>query len=803
MATLIAYQDGNWTGATTWKAVATGTNAAMTTTSASTNTTTSYVDSSAFTVTNTEVLEGLLLYCVRVNTTGTVSVALSDDNGTTATREVTVNASDLPASASWVFFKFGSTLTADGGSDYKVKVKGSSAGNATFFRDATAGNWARIIRKSDTASIATTDVVYICDELTGAGTKNDITVTMDSTATTAYGDVNIGQGGVLSYGTSASTNYYLKLTGNLNVWGGGTLNIGTSGTRIPSTSTAVLEFNCGSNVQYGLEVRDGGTCNIYGATKSNTKVLLTADANSGQKVVTVQDTTGWAANDEIAIASTTRTASQSEKRTISTVDSGTQVTVDTNLSATHQGTAPYQGEVINLTRNVKIRGMSASLQSYVNCAATSSFTADNAEFYWLGANINGKYGVQAATTSAGIFSVTGCSFHDLIVGGSTGVFLSGNSHSATVNSCVFFGAASNSLNINAATSGVPVITDNWALHTATNIVNFNFADVGGTITGNRAVGGSNGFSLAENGVLGTFANNIAHSSGTAGFAVTGSSRNIIGTVSNCSAWRNADVGSYWYAQNTIFDGCSFYHNANQSVNSSVGLNLTFRNCTFNGGTGQSLGVTTMHLAPNAGSLRFENCNFGQTNQATNLISLATQVGGYDVTFVNCNIAESPVPLSQSNLLSTTAIGTSAIKYDKFNQTSGSHRAYKAYGYTASDQGTFRTAAPSEALIPNNASNKLPSGSKKFAVANGGARTVTVYVNKSATYNGNQPRLIVKRNIVGGITTDTVLATASGGTGSWLTLTGTTATVIDDCVLEVYVDCDGTAGTVYVDDWSVS
>jgi hypothetical protein len=62
---------------------------------------------------------------------------------------------------------------------------------------------------------------------------------------------------------------------------------------------------------------------------------------------------------------------------------------------------------------------------------------------------------------------------------------------------------------------------------------------------------------------------------------------------------------------------------------------------------------------------------------------------------------------------------------------------------------------------------------------------------------------VKRNIIAGITDDTVLATASGGTDEWLELTGTTATVSDDCVLEVYVDCDGTAGVVNVDDWSIT
>jgi hypothetical protein len=489
MATLIAYQDGDFTGATTFKALVGGTGSAQETITASTNTTTAYVSSSAFTVTNTHVIEGVMVHCRRLNTTGTVSVALSDDNGVTATREVTVDASDLPDQNSWVFFKFGTTLTGDGGADYKVMVKGSSANNAVFFRDATAGNWARLLRRDSTATIATTDVVYISGERTGAGSVTTVTVTMDQTATTSYGAMNIGDAGTVSYGTSASTNYYLRLAGNLNVYGNGTLNIGTSGTRIPSTSTATLEFNCASNVQFGLEAFNGGAVNIYGATKANTKVLLTADANSGQAVITVEDTTGWATSDEVAIASTTRTPGQSEKRTISTVDSATQATMTANLSATHQGTSPYQGEVINLTRNVKIRGTSSTLQSYVNCAATSSFTADNAEFFFLGSNTANKIGLESSASSAGTFSLKGCAMRDFTVGGSQAIRYTGTAGSPSIVDCVVFqtGTASFPVVILNATSGVPTITGNCVYYTGTNVANFQLADVGGIIENNRAI----------------------------------------------------------------------------------------------------------------------------------------------------------------------------------------------------------------------------------------------------------------------------------------------------------------------------
>jgi hypothetical protein len=790
MATLIAYQNGDFTGATTFKAIATGTGAEQRTITAANTIGSGYTYSPAFTITNGQVLEGVAVHILANTTAGTITLALSDDNGVTATREVTINASVLNAgNAGWVFFKFESTLTADGGNDYRIALKQSGA-NATLYRDGTASNWARIFRTSTTATIATTDITFILGEQTGAGTSNPIAVTMDSTATTSYGEVNVATGGTLSYGTSASTNYYLRLAGNLNVWGNGTLNIGTSTTRIPSTSTATLEFNCASNVQFGLEALNGSTVNIYGAEKANTKVLLTADANSGQAVITVEDTTGWAVSDEVAIASTTRTPGQSEKRTISTVDSATQATMTANLGFTHQGTSPYQGEVINLTRNVKIRGTSGTLQSYVNCAATSSFTADNAEFFFLGSATANKRGINSATTSAGTFSMNGCALRDFSVGSSRGIDVTSGTAPISVTNCVAFGITTEFI-ITASGSVVQTISGNWFLNAGTSNTT-QLGTASSTVTNNRLVGGTTGFLYSAGNPLGQFEGNIVHSA-SVGFQIAQGL--IFGTVSQCVAWRNAT--GFLVSSFVTLSDCQSYHNA--SVNLQGGNDLKVINSTFNGGTGQSLSATTTHLIVNGSDIVFENCDFGQTNQATNFVSV-NQIGA-DATFINCDIAESLTPLNQTNLFSPTS--TPVIGLDKLNSTSGNHRAYKQFGYAGSDQSVFRTASPSEVLVPNNATGKLPSGSKKFGVANGNSATVSVWVRKSATYNGNEPRLILKRNIVGGVSSDQVLATLSGGTEEWLELTASTPTVTDDCVLEVYVDCDGTAGTVNVDDYSIS
>jgi len=107
-------------------------------------------------------------------------VGLSDDNGATHAKEVTVNLSDLPDAYSWVFFKFASVLAADGGSDYKVGIilSAASSGVSIYRGSTTVGDWSHILREDTAPTLAADMVFYIFDDLTGAGAKDANTVTM-------------------------------------------------------------------------------------------------------------------------------------------------------------------------------------------------------------------------------------------------------------------------------------------------------------------------------------------------------------------------------------------------------------------------------------------------------------------------------------------------------------------------------------------------------------------------------------------------------------------------------------------------
>ena len=101
---------------------------------------------------------------------------------------------------------------------------------------------------------------------------------------------------------------------------------------------------------------------------------------------------------------------------------------------------------------------------------------------------------------------------------------------------------------------------------------------------------------------------------------------------------------------------------------------------------------------------------------------------------------------------------------------------------------------------------MESGIRRYAVASGATVTPRVWVRKSvvgdgAAYNGNQPRLLVRENISGGIAVDTVLATAVAAAGTWEELSGATVAVTDSTAVEIIVDCDGTAGWIDNDDWA--
>ncbi len=814
-------------------------------------------------------VDGVYLKISSKLTTGTLTVVLRNTTAGSDVISVVVNVSDLPATG-WCFFKFASSQLLLAATNYAINAYCSSSSQVTLYRStASAQEFTRLIRTTTTAAPGAGDQMLICKELTGAGTDNGTyTVTMDNTASTIFGattytdSVGIGKGGILTYGSSSSTAYLLKVAGLVTVWDGGTWNQGTSGTRIPSTSSAKLVFSVATNIDSGFIAKAGSTVNRYGniitadstlmtlsnggyCTTSGTTVtrlsgqaftglsgaivingvsytissitnanvlVLTGSAGSQSPVtyahagtavtLTVASTTGWANGDTLAVASTSQTATDCEQVTISTVDSSTQVTLSGALTVQHSGDSPTQAEVIHLTRNVSVEGTSTSLQAFVQYNTTAVVNDSYCSFQYLGSGTSTKRGIDVLTTT-GSYTAIGCIVKDSAISSSCGWFISGSSaNNISITYSHTYNLTTLGFSVTSTTTGTAITLDHCICMKSSTSGAFNIAAVNNTFTNLTAIGTSGftgGITFSANAlVTGTISGITAHSNNNAGL-VTNSLYG--GTISTVTVWRNGSSGVNMNGSLLLtFNGVTGFGNNSYNFLTVGGSAIVL----INGVLSSDIIFSTNYGTSANGNLTAYNSTFGvvtgiKTAHTAGDIVCTSSHDVFNVIFVNCLLASSTEVAQQ-----TTIPECQYIRSQDHDQVAGVVKRWGRYGTADSDTVTYKTASPAETLTPNNASFKFAgSETQPIAIDNGQTATVTVYVNKSASYNGNQPRLLVRRNDAVGIAADTVVATASGGTGSWLTLSGTVGAATANGAFVCYVDCDGTAGTVSIDDWSVA
>jgi hypothetical protein len=364
----------------------------------------------------------------------------------------------------------------------------------------------------------------------------------------------------------------------------------------------------------------------------------------------------------------------------------------------------------------------------------------------------------------------------------------------------------------AATTGVPVFDSNIIMRTLnSNCVTL--SDIGLTFTNNTMVGAAtNGMALSESSVtIGTFSGNVVHSCGSSG--ISWSSTGSSGTISGGSIWRNTGTGVTVAAtsMDNVIDGVVIFGNTVNNISITTGgFDFALKNLVVSGDTTFSTSTGLNLGASQAGRVIVDSCDFGTASgikaahtQDINVSSFAAP----QVIMRNTKLASSTEVASSSNLR-----GGGFISSQKHDQTAGNHMFWLVGGKGQTDTTFFNTASPSIRLTPTSASIKMESAPKdrgmQVAMANGATATVSAYIRKSAVgdgaaYNGNQPRLIQRANPALGQNSDVVLATYSGGTGSWAQISGTTSSPTDDGCWEIVVDADGTAGWINVDDFAVT
>jgi hypothetical protein len=456
---MISTASGNINATGTWSVIdTTGTNAFLNSETANTALTTSPVASSTFTPAS-ETITAIAVKLAAITGTGpsgTLTVKLA--NSTSAgNRECTqtVNVADLvqtpsvPTAANadggWIVLTC--SAVPNGTDAYTINANTSVASGVStvnLFSSATT-NWSRFLVTNGTQANgpAAGDQFYVYGNLSGAGTHNAFTVTVNTTANINYGNVantlvdpsiSVGQWGTLASGVAASTAYLAEVAGPLVVYSGGTFTLGTAGTPIPATSSMTFTLNSTVEGDTGVVVRNGGTFNSTGVSggRSVVKTLLTATATGAStSTLTVADSTGWLSGDSIVIAGTVATSSDAASKydtaTLTSNASGTSVPLTGAVTNTHTATGfSYTSTstntayalnmypaVINLTRNVVIQGSGATTNGYLYFQANST-----AAIAWTGFTlISGvnttvqKRGVEVDTGQLGAFSLTNSSFY--------------------------------------------------------------------------------------------------------------------------------------------------------------------------------------------------------------------------------------------------------------------------------------------------------------------------------------------------------------------------------------------------------
>lgn len=851
IATYVSLTDGNVGTAGTWANVESTsfldsvTDGIESSGSGNVTVTTSAQNSTAFTP-GAVTIDAIAVKFVNpvASPSGTFTIRLAQGGTAVTGTTVTCNAADVPRMG-WMLFKFGASVTLTAATAYTIQVLSSVASQFTLMGTNTSVlNIARILRLTTSpgsapqAASGQNDNLYVMGECTGAGAVTTRTLTWDQTGSSfGFNQLSIGGKAIVNVQNSASTNYFIIVNNHLKLFANSQLNIGTSGTPIVSTSTVTLIFNSAatpSSGGFGLYCYEG-TFNSYGVTKGTVWTTLAADVAAAATSFTVTAATDWASGDLVAFAPTSITSTQFESRTLNSV-SGTTIGISAGLTNAHSGTGDYIGEVGNLTRNVLIRGTAATTEGFLYFAQNCQVTLRYTEFKWFGnGGITPFYGIYVNfinSTVASKFDMQFCSYHDSANNNAYGVYFntvsSALGHTLTVSSNVFYNTANAQVFITANTTAAITIDSNLFIGMSSTLSTgmIDVACLTATVTNNNIAGVTTsgntfgGITLRTGGTYtGTISGNTVHSTAGVGFNIRGTTTNIITSylISTFTAWRNnyGILVTVPIASSVIqFSTLKCYANSTAGLSFLESFNGIFyidTSSVFKGGTSPTQPAA---IESNPGGVNLNVGIFKIVVNDSDLGSLSAhgvadvylaQTGMITLLCNNCKFGSTEVSGNNNNKTD------GFVASNRHQQTDGNYKSWPVFGVLSRDTTIFSTASPSQRYTPNSGTNKLTAGNFRVNVPAGATPTVSIKVRcsatgsgDSATYNGNRPRFWLQSDSAAGIANNTLLATStSASNGAWETLTATLPSFTGNAIANCYIDCDGTAGWVNVDDFSCS
>jgi hypothetical protein len=871
MAILVANQSGNFTSASTWSVVepTTFTTVRNTQEYGFTGTSTSFVASATFTLASNTSCDGIMLKYGQRSGSSVVTVRIYNvTSGAVVTNaSVTFNSAVLSgASASstatmsgnWMFFKFPAVATLPASHTLRVEISSTVANDVYFYRKTgTAGNWTFGLRTTSTAAPAAGDLMLIMAQSTGNYNFSAYTVTMNNTATTQFGNaatltsaIEVSSECSLQFGTSVSTNYYLKLAGNLSINEGANLIVGTETVPIPATSTATIEFvNATTNGKYGIIHKNSlenysswvSNISLVGEdTRSLGYAFLSNNASIGDttlSVTTSGDINGWKTGDYIVIPPTSRTVTQAENRTLSVDSSGTTLTLNSGLTYAHDAYIDPNNlkntPILNFTRNIKVLGTSAAYNSYLETGGWAHTTITNVEFQYMGGP-----GITLLSKGA-VVQINKCSFRQAENSSSSvGIKTSsviGEHQYISISNCVFYRIGTNAIEMYGNSQD------------SDNLVN-NVYCVG---TGATA---SNKTSILINASKGTYSNLYGSGLG-APFSLTVDASNWLPTYSNFlfsyfnfnNAYINSSVSGininaqiypYYNSEHSmVFENIYALRSGSNTTGYGYGLNLTgssimFKNCNFSeniknniqmsGCTkisfwGSYINETTTYTVPtcilvdNSTDIKFVNSTVNATTTLINSIT-ANTVQDIDIALLGgtVNLPITVIPTQVTNFLS----GKSKIAFSKcISGNTGIYRVYKPGGYIESSPSAYVDTAPGTYYLIDDTSKRFLTSEVKWVPVPAGKKvSISVYVKRNTTpessfYNPELLQIAPYENDITNYDNSLIKTIApytsySMSTGVWTKISGSSEVANVDTVFGFFLAFKNVASNFHVDKWEV-
>jgi hypothetical protein len=540
------------------------------------------------------------------------------------------------------------------------------------------------------------------------GTK----VTYDLASSPNYWAIDV-QGSLIFAHRSTSISFQ-----NMTVEMNGYVEVGTLDNPMSSNVNTILYLNAVKEGSAGIMVMPMGHLEIHGAPARKIFSKLVATTVSGSTTITVADNLAWHVGDHVVITSTSLVPGETEENSVAAI-SGNKITLARPLNYSHDGVAPAQGEIADLTRNVVVTSLNPDVHAMGIMFMYGAMAGlSYAEFSHLGGEgILGHYPIHFHHAQD---SMRGTVINGVSVWDSHNRFITiHNTNGITVENSVGYEAIGHGFFLEDATEEGNTLVNNIAILTMPGMIRPDDGGAAGfwaqnpknNFTGNIAVsaaGSGFDFSIPEkapevipfnNGnfqaslgqsttpstlSITQFKSNEAHSNGGDGFhlyRLDVDNSSDMNTFSNLKMWRNDAVGVDLTASPALVASSLIFGNqfGNMQVNT---YNMTISKVTF---LGELKGIQASMNQSDAYNTRYMTSPFGLMFTASNLTIADSTFSGHAAlgNFAFGDLLNAPgadigwsqmtVFVSNTNLLSKHVIifgypfnGDSFIKVVKMN-----------------------------------------------------------------------------------------------------------------------------------------